>query len=148
LYIYLIICPVFSGCVTQEACLKKFPIREVHDTLVVYRDTIIQVPVLGTDTVYKEATIHDTLIVHSGTAHGQSWVIHDTLKLFVWQSDTVLTLKFDSLIKVVTLKDVEIHTIQQECKKTKWDRYLNKLVAIVFGFVFIAILVFARKLFT
>jgi len=131
LYIAILIC-IVSSC-TPVGRLTRLLDRhpELIDTVkvvsTVYRDTTIYVPVLGTDTIYKETTIRDTLIVHTGTAHGQSWVTHDTLKLMVWQSDTVLTLKLDSAIKVIALKNTEIITLKD---RTKADRYFKYGIAL------------------
>jgi hypothetical protein len=137
-----------TSCVTQKACMEKFPIKETHDTLIVYRDTIIKVPVFSVDdTTIMWGSVHDTVYASSGTAHAITYVVRDTLRLTVWQSDTTILVKLDSAIKVISQKDTEIYTIQKECKKTKFDRYLNKIVAIVFAFVFIAILIFAKNLF-
>jgi len=131
LYIYLFICIVSScspiGRLTR--LLDRHPelIDTVRTVTTVYRDTVIYVPVLGTDTVYKQTTVKDTLIVHSGTAHGQSWVTHDTLKLMVWQSDTVLKVKLDSVIKIIDAKNTEIITLKD---RTKTDRYFKYGIAL------------------
>ncbi|MCJ7447960.1 MAG: hypothetical protein MUO72_09715 [Bacteroidales bacterium] len=103
----------------------------------IYRDTIIEVHVPGHDTVFKESTIRDTIIVHSGTAHGRSWVIHDTIKLMVWQTDTILSVKLDSAIKVINDKNTLIYTIKQ---KTKFERYLW-LGIVIAGIILLIVLV-------
>ena len=43
----LLLLSLLTSCVTQKTCLKKFPVQESHDTIVVYRDTTINVPVPG-----------------------------------------------------------------------------------------------------
>ena len=136
-----------TSCVTQKACLEKFPIVEQHDTLIVYRDTIIQVPVLGTDTVYKYGTIRDTVYASAGTAHSYSYVIKDTLKLVVWQSDTILSFRCDSLIKEITIKDTEIATLQQGCEKGKGERFLDKLIILVAVLLGGTLIIYLIKLF-
>lgn len=125
-----------TSCVTQKACMAKFPIVEQHDTLIVYRDTIIQVPVSGTDTVYKYGTIRDTVYASAGTAHASTFVVRDTLRLNVWQSDTTILFRLDSAFRELQIKDTEIYTIQQKCDKSKTERVIDKLIAfvvIVFG---------------
>ena len=136
-----------SGCVTQKKCLQKFPVQEIHDTLIVYHDTIITVPVLGTDTVYSYGTIHDTVYATSGTAHAQSYVFRDTIRLFVSQSDTILKVRLDSAIRELQIKDTEIYTIQQECDKSKFEKILDKFLYIFVVVAFIVLIQFFIKIF-
>jgi hypothetical protein len=119
-------------------------IDTVRTVTTIYRDTTVYVPVLGTDTVYQETTIRDTLIVHSGTAHGQSWVTHDTLKLMVWQSDTLLKVKLDSVIKIIDAKNTEIITLKH---RTKVEKILDKMIVIIALVVFAALTISLIKLF-
>lgn len=136
-----------SGCVTQKKCLQKFPVQEIHDTLIVYHDTIITVPVLGTDTVYSYGTIHDTVYATSGTAHSVSYVTHDTLRLYVWQSDTTLKVRLDSAIRELQIKDREIIEVQQECDKSKFEKILDKFLYIFVVVAFIVLIQFFIKIF-
>ena len=136
----------FGGCVTQKACLQKYPVQETHDTLIVYRDTIIEVPVLGTDTVYRWSTLFDTVYASSGTAHSVSYVTHDTLKLIVWQNDTILRVRLDSAIRELQFKDTEIYTIQQKCDKSKVERALAWVFYIIIVVAFIVLIRFFTKL--
>lgn len=126
---------LFSGCSPIQRLsrlIEKHPglIDTVRVTTTIYRDTIINVPVLGTDTVTVYGTIRDTVYASSGTAHARTYIKRDTVYLNVWQSDTLLKVKCDSLIKEVNSRQTEIVTVQKECKKTKIDRYLNKFVII------------------
>lgn len=109
---------LLSSCVTQKRCLHKFPPK--HDTTIVYKDTVITKYIPEVDTVYKYGTIRDTVYASAGTAHSISYVTHDTLKLFVWQSDTTLQIKLDSAIQQIQIKDTEIITIKEKAKF--WDR--------------------------
>jgi hypothetical protein len=106
--------------------MEKFP--PVTDTVIEYRDTIIPVFIHSVDTVEKWGTIRDTLIVNSGTAHGKTWVIHDTLRLQVWQSDTTLQVKLDSAIQVIRTKEQFIKEVQ---KKSVFDKIIISLSLIL-----------------
>lgn len=135
-FCYLLLCFILSGCVTQKACLERFPIQETHDTVIIYTPAIIEVPVMGTDTVYRWSTIFDTVFASSGTAHASSYVKKDTVYLNVWQSDTLLKVRLDSAFRELQIKDTEIYTVRTECEKGKAERFMDKLIillAIVFG---------------
>ena len=136
----------FGGCVTQKRCLEKYPVQESHDTLIVYRDTIIEVPVMGTDTVYRWSTLFDTVYASSGTAHAITYVKRDTVKLFVWASDTILKVRLDSAIRELQFKDIEIYTIQQKCDKSKVERALAWVFYIIIVVAFIVLIRFFTKL--
>lgn len=118
---------LFSGCVTQQRCLDKFP--PTSNTIIEYRDTIIPVYIHSTDTVERWGTIRDTLIVHSGSAHGKTWVIHDTLRLEVWQTDSTYIVRLDSALQVIRQKDVYI----KEVKKENWLTEVKHILLIVLG---------------
>lgn len=127
-----------SGCVTQQRCYEKFPPQT--NTVIEYRDTIVPVYVHSTDTVEKWGTIRDTLVVNSGTAHGKTWVIHDTLRLQVWQSDTTLQVKLDSAIQVIRTKERFIKEVQ---KKSVFDKIIISLSLILA----IILVIFVRRFF-
>lgn len=146
LLLFLFVSLFFASCVTQKACLQKYPIKETHDTLIVYRDTTVNISVVGTDTVYRWSTLYDTIYASSGTAHSVSYVTHDTLRVMVWQSDTVITLKLDSALQVIALKDSEIYTIQQKCDKSKTERVLTWVFYIVIAIAFIVLIRFITKI--
>lgn len=135
-----------SSCVTQKACLEKYPIKETHDTLIVYRDTTVNISVVGTDTVYRWSTLYDTIYANSGTAHAVTFVKKDTLKLIVWQSDTVLKVRLDSAIRELQYKDSEIYTIQAKCDKSKTERALTWVFYIVIAIAFIVLIRFITKI--
>jgi hypothetical protein len=123
-----------TSCVTYNKCRDKF--NWTSDTIrtVVYRDTIIPVLIKGTDTVFATATIRDTLYVHSGLAHAQSFVVHDTLKLNVWSSDTVLKVRIDSALKVITTQNKQVVTITEKAK-------LDKILKWIFGCLAVVLLI-------
>lgn len=141
-YALLLMAVFFSSCATERACLKKFPVVESHDTITIYRDTIIAVPVVGTDTVYVSGI--DTVYASSGTAHAVTYTVRDTIRLFVWQSDTILNVRLDSALQELTIKDREIITIQRQCDKSKTERVLNKVLMI---FVAVGFIVLIRLLY-
>lgn len=99
-----------NSCVTEKACAKRFPADTLVKVSVVYRDTTIKVFIPKVDTIYKYGHIIDTVMVNSGTAHAVSYVKHDTLKLYLWQTDTTLQVKIDSAIKVIDSKEKVIQT--------------------------------------
>lgn len=140
LCILVLICTLFASCVTQRACLLKFPPDTITKVTTIYRDTIINVPVLGTDTVYFFGKVTDTVYASSGTAHATTYVVHDTLKLNVWQSDTTLKVRLDSALQVIQQKDTQIITIQNKCEKGKGAIFVDKLIilfAVILGGILI-----------
>jgi hypothetical protein len=114
-----------SGCVTYKACSEMFQWKSDTIKTVVYRDTIIPVFIKGTDTVFATATVRDTLYVHSGLSHAVSYVVHDTLKLNVWSSDTILKVRIDSALKVITVQNKQVTTITE---KAKFSQIMNKIM--------------------
>jgi hypothetical protein len=143
-YLLFTICGLFlTSCVTQRRCMLKFPPDTVTHVSIVYRDSIIPVYIPKHDTVFGFTNIHDTLIVHSGTAHGQSWVIHDTLKMNVWQSDTTLKVKIDSCIKIIDSQKKEIFTIREKYVPGFWRfcgyAFIGICIALI-GFIVFKIL--------
>lgn len=125
----LIILPfLLASCVTQKACLEKFP----PETIIEYKDTIIPYYVSSTDTIEKWGTITDTLIVNSGSAHGRTWVIHDTLRLQVWQTDSTYMIRLDSAIQVIKIRD---QVIKEVSKKSAWTEIKFSLLIILCIFV-------------
>jgi hypothetical protein len=137
LFLTVFVILVFSSCATYKRCLEKFNWKSDTIRTIIYRDTIIPVLVHGTDTIYAWSTIRDTLIVHSGSAHGESFVIHDTLKLNVWSSDTIIKVKLDSAIKVIETRNTQIVTIKE---KAKAEKILWQIIAGL-GIVLLIILV-------
>lgn len=132
----LLCCAVFSfSCITQRRCLDKFPPDTVLVTNTVYRDTVIVVPILGTDTVTVYGTIRDTVYASSGTAHAQTYIIRDTLRLNVWQTDTTLQVKVDSCIREITNRETIIREI-----KSKNGARIERIVWLVAVMFLIALL--------
>jgi len=107
---------LLSGCATQQRCFEKFPPDTITTTTIEYRDSIIPVYISNTDTVFRWGTIIDTIFAESGTAHGRTWVIHDTLRLEVWQSDSIYQVQKDSLIQVIKTHETEIVTIKEKAE--------------------------------
>ena len=126
LFLTIFVLLAFSSCITYKRCSDKFNWKSDTIRTIVYRDTIIPFLVHGTDTVFAWSTIRDTLIVHSGSAHGESYVIHDTLKLNVWSSDTIIKVKLDSAIKVIGTRNTQIVTIKE---KAKFEKILWQIIA-------------------
>ena len=126
-----------GSCASYKRCASKFDWKSDTIKTVVYRDTIIPVLIHGTDTVFATATIRDTLIVHSGSAHAISYVVHDSLRLNVFSSDTTLQVRIDSALKVITVRNTQIVTIT---KKAKFTVIMWQIIAGL-GIVFLIILV-------
>jgi hypothetical protein len=126
LYFPLFVLLAFSSCASYKRCSEKFNWKSDTIKTIFYRDTIIPVLIHGSDTVYAWSTIRDTLIVHSGSAHGESYVVHDTLKLNVWSSDTIIKVKLDSAIKVIETRNTQIVTIKE---KAKFEKILWQIIA-------------------
>lgn len=121
-WLLLSLCIFATSCVTQRACLEKFPPRDT--TYVTYHDTVYFVTV-ESDTIYEHGTIHDTVYASTGTAGGQAWVYKDTLYLNVWQKDTIIAYR-DSIMTVY--KD-KIVTIQE---KPKFNGVMWQIIALAF----------------
>ena len=113
LVLVLVAC-IGVSCITQKRCLNKFPPDTIRTETVTYRDTIIPIYIPAFDTIYVQSTILDTLIINSGTVHSQTWVVRDTIRQILWQSDTTLMVELDSLIRTNYIKDVEIYTIKEK----------------------------------
>ena len=113
LWLILVAFTAFS-CVTERACIKKYPpaLNVKIDTI--YRDRIVPVVIPGTDTIYKYGTILDTVVVHSGTAGAKTYVIRDTIKLLVWQNDSTYLLKIDSLEQIINSEREIIHYVKEK----------------------------------
>ena len=118
----IIVCFVFVSCSPQRRLtnlLTRYP--DLIDTnkvvTTIYKDTTIFVPIAGTDTVYRWSTIFDTVFASSGTAHSVSYVTHDTLKLFVFSTDTLVSYRIDSLEMVIENKDVQIKVLSEQDSK-------------------------------
>jgi hypothetical protein len=139
---------LLSGCVTQRACLEKFPVQEMHDTVIVYRDTVINVPIAGADTVFVYGTVRDTVYASSGTAHAVTYTVRDTVRLLVWQSDTILWVRLDSALQELQIKDREIYTITMGCEKSKTERVLNKIFMVLVAIGFIVLIRLLYKVLT
>jgi hypothetical protein len=134
---FLLILVCFTSCITYQKCVEKFNIKTDSIKTVVYRDTIIPVYIHHTDTVRAYSSIHDTLIVHSGSAYAESYVVHDTLKVNVWQTDTTLKVKIDSCIKIINTKEKQVITVTQ---KAKLEKILWQIIVIV-GIILLIILI-------
>ncbi len=137
---YLFILLLIPGCVTQQRCFEKFP----PVTTIEYRDTIVPVYIERTDTVYQWGTIRDTVYASSGTAHAYSYVVHDTLKLFVYQSDSTYIVKLDSMAQVIR----ETQTLKIKDGKIEGIKNIVKWCVVFAGIVLMIVIVkriFKRK---
>ena len=89
LLLIAILCIFFTGCVTQRACLDKFPPQVGVKDTVVYRDTVYFFRT-DTDTVWAVASWMDTVSVDGDLVIGQAWVARDSIYLKIIQKDTVI----------------------------------------------------------
>ena len=89
LLLIAILCIFATGCVTQRACLDKFPPQVGVVDTVVYRDTVYFFRT-DTDTVWAVASWMDTVSVDGDLVIGQAWVARDSIYLKIIQKDTVI----------------------------------------------------------
>ena len=135
--VFLCVLTCFTHCITYQKCVEKFNIKTDSVKIVTYRDTIIPVYIHATDTVRTFGNIHDTLIVHSGTAHAEAYTVHDTLLLETWSSDTTLKVKIDSCIKIINTKEKQVITITQKAKLDNVLKWIFGIVAVIMLIVLI-----------
>jgi len=111
----LIVLILFSSCVTQKKCVKRFPpetIKVRYDSIVIkdtviYKDKLVPYYIKG-DTVTKDSLISVPvtlntvpLIVENDYAKAKAWIQNSKLKLQLEQKDQVIQLKLDSADKEV-----------------------------------------------
>lgn len=89
LLLIAILCISFTGCVTQRACLDKFPPQVGVTDTVVYRDTVYFFRT-DTDTIWAVSSWMDTVSVDGDLVIGQAWVARDSIYLKIIQKDTVI----------------------------------------------------------
>ena len=127
LYLVILLIILSNSCITLKKCQDRYHWTSHSDTFIVYRDTIIKVPVMGTDTVYKYGTLTDTIHINVGNAHNVVYVRHDTIESFLWLSDTTYKVKLDSAIKVIhTMQTNQVIVVQ----KPKLTKVLNQLIVL------------------
>ena len=124
LLILLIAIALFTSCVTQQRCERKFPTQNeiiVKDTVIykeviVIKDSIINV-MLPSDTVflYKYLTSRkgvinlDTLIVERGIVGAMAFVNNNQLGVIAYISDSSIYYKLDSAHVRVNKYKQELH---------------------------------------
>ena len=110
----LLILILFSSCVSQKKCLKRYPpetIRVRYDSIsikdsIIYKDRIIE-RIIKADTVYKDKLIPvpitlnvPPLIAENDYAIAKAWIQDSRLKLQLEQKDQVIQFKLDSADKI------------------------------------------------
>jgi hypothetical protein len=134
---------LLSGCVTQERCLKRFPVEidTVYSKDVVYRDTVIERIIPG-DTVFKVKPVYESVMLdpvkaRTELAEARAWVDGEDLSLSLVQFDSVMKFKIDSAITVS--RDTIIITTERvkEVKINKpawkfWQLWLSGFLAVLF----------------
>ena len=103
-----------SSCVTQKRCLSKYPAKTDSVEVVFYRDSIVYrdtgsvVHIPGkivTDSIIIPCPppppefIPDTARAETKFAIARAWFDYPNIKLLLTQKDTLLTFRFDSLIR-------------------------------------------------
>jgi hypothetical protein len=81
------------------------------------------------------------LYFQSGTAHSIVYVKHDTIRQQLWSTDTIIKVRLDSALKVITTQNKQVTTITE---KAKFSVVMNKILTgllIIFGIVLVVILV-------
>ena len=127
LLILLLIC---TSCVTQKACLEKFPPQET--VTVEYRDTVYFFRT-DTDTIWASAMWMDTVNVASGQIIGSAWVARDSIYIKVIQRDTVFTVR-DS-VRVETITEVVQLPPEYSGKMWQWIILASILLIIIIIFI-------------
>ena len=110
----VIILTIFSGCVTQKRCNRKFSpqietiIKDsiVYKERITYKDTTIYVK-LPADTVYKKDTITIVngnfyiapIYAETKLASAKAWIRQNKLNLMLADKDTTLEIKLTDALK-------------------------------------------------
>lgn len=125
----------FYSCKTPAAT-----IIERHDSLVVYRDTIVTIQ-QRTDTFYLPSIIiRDTIIVKENKSELRI-KISDNKGLQIICKEAELQMKLDSVIKIKSIRHERIETkIVNQCE-SKWHSFTNYFFFIAFGLIAIYILI-------
>jgi len=103
---------IFSGCVTQRNCAKKWPpqtVTIIKDSIrekIVWRDTTIfvqldPITVTKTDTIYiKNGVVQFREIkAESNYATARAWIGQNRLNLFLADKDTTLELRLKNALR-------------------------------------------------
>jgi len=126
----VILCISATSCVTQKACLEKFPPQET--VTVEYRDTVYFFRT-DTDTIWASAMWMDTVNVASGQIIGSAWVARDSIYIKVIQRDTVFTVR-DS-VRVETITEVVQLPPEYSGKMWQWIILASILLVIIIIFI-------------
>ena len=146
----LLPCLLIGGCATQQRCLEKWPpVMEVivRDTII-YRDTVLFIT-LPPDTVTNSDTIYvdkegqpftlAMLVTETDFARAEAWVKDSRLYQRVFNKDTALELRYDSLLK----EKLKVVTITETVRiPPKFNGILWQVIALA---VLLVLLVFMLK---
>lgn len=123
--ILLLIC---TSCVTQRACLDKFPPQQTTTNTVVYRDTVYFYRT-DTDTIYAVASWMDTVNVSSGMIIGQAWVARDSIYIKVIQRDTII--QWRDSVRVEIKEVTKVVTAPQEYSGRLWQGIILAVILLL-----------------
>jgi len=148
------LCIFYTGCVTQRACLNKFPpvVQTIVKDTTIYRDTVLYV-YLPADTVYNSDTVYvnnegqsftlGRIITETGYARAEAWVNDSKLYQVLFHKQSALETRYDSLLrekqKMITIDRI----VQLPCEVTAMDRltrftkWIFALAAIIFVGIFV-----------
>ncbi len=141
---------VLSGCVTRKSCNRKFPpleidsVKEMVNTVTVYRDTLIYLEIKG-DTVYVEKPVisGDTSALNTSVAQSQAWVENGILKHRLIQMDTIIDRIIKNAIRTSTTNQIKESKIQQTIEKDQKKWFENNLsTGIKSGLLIMLVLIF------
>jgi len=143
-----------TSCVTQRACLNKFPpvVQTIVKDTTIYRDTVLYV-FLPPDTVWDSIPVYINsegrpitlarIITETRYARAEAWVSDSKLYQVLFHKQSALELKFDSLLrekqKTITIDRI----VQLPCEVTAMDRitrftkWIFALAAIIFVGIFV-----------
>ena len=148
----ILIAVLFTGCITQKKCLRKFPPQIITEkeviTEIIYRDTTIYVHIPA-DTVYAENIIFKTpdgwqtelSVLDQTYAKSSAQVVNGILKHGLFQKETYI----EQLIKDA-VRENSTHTIEYKTEINEvpyipaWHKFSSRFTIVVLLLLFLYIL--------
>ena len=152
------LCLFNTSCVTQKACLNKFPpiVNTIVKDTTIYRDTVLFV-YLPADTVRDSVPVYinsegnpitlGRIITETDYARAEAWVSDSKLYQVLFHKQSALELRYDSLLREKQKTITITKTVQLPCEVTTIDRLvrLTKWIFALAAVVFIGIFVIRIK---
>lgn len=155
-FLSVILLVVLSGCVTKKACNRKFQsqgkdsVREVFNTMTVYRDTTIFIRIPG-DTFYLETSANLEQINTLTTSYciSRAWIQDGMLKHSLVQKDTLIPEIVENGVKsTITSVEKERYHIADENDALTWWQKLQMHAGryMIYAIIMFLILLLANNL--